>query len=73
MYREVEQESNRMKGLDKYPHHAVKSFFRYCATCPECKTNELGIKICAIKKSKNLDCIGIHTAFDGTALNCPKK
>lgn len=62
-----------MKGLDKYPHHAVKSFFRYCATCPECKTNELGIKICAIKKSMKLDCIGIHTALDGTALNCPKK
>lgn len=59
--------------MKKYPYHAVKRVIRYCSTCPECKTNELGIKICTLKKSKNLDCIGINTALDGTALNCPKR
>lgn len=35
--------------------------------------NELGIKICAVKKSMKLDCIGIHTALDGTALKYPER
>ena len=44
----------------------------YCEECPQCVTNERGQKVCKVKVSQKLDCVGIHVASDGTALNCPR-
>lgn len=44
----------------------------YCDDCPQCVRNKSGVKVCKVKSDLKLDCVGIHVASDGTALNCPR-
>lgn len=44
----------------------------YCNDCLHCVRHECGVKICDLKVKSGWDCVGIHTAGDGTALNCPR-
>lgn len=46
--------------------------FHYCDRCPERYIDQRATPKCALKERLGLDCTGIFTASDGTALNCPR-
>lgn len=50
-----------------------KRTFPCCSDCRHRDIHWTGVALCALKRELEWDCVGIHTAADGTAIGCPLK